>query len=187
MPNLLNNRTAGLSLIELLTVIGIIMLLVAISLPVVQSVRNSVRGTQAVNQVQGLYAACEVYAMEDRRRLPPPVEADLSLRTNLGGSGPARTLDLLRERGCEWRVADLGPESATGRVLLDAWRRPVRYQSDIDMDATADKPAALADWNAKEVEPYAYVWSLGRPSGAGDAADADTTHAEHWIYKKNSK
>lgn len=178
-------RTAGFSLVELLVVIGIILVLAAIALPVIGAVRNSVRKTQTTSQVQGLYAACEVYAIEDRRHLPPPMEVDLTLRTALGTSLAPRTLDLLRDRGCQWQSEQLGPDEVNGRALLDAWRRPVRYHPDDDMDTVIDKPAAQADWNAKSSEPFSYVWSLGRPSG-DDAADAATSNAANWIYVKTS-
>lgn len=175
--------TAGFSLIELLVVIGIILVLAGIALPVIGVIRNSVRHTQTSSQVQGLYAACEVYAIEDRRHLPPPAETDLTLRTALGTSLAPRTLDLLRERGCQWQSAQLGPDEATGRALLDAWRRPLRYQPDLNMDTVIDKPAPQADWNAKSSEPFSYVWSLGKPGG-DDAADAAVANAASWIYVK---
>jgi prepilin-type N-terminal cleavage/methylation domain-containing protein len=181
-----SSATAGFSLVEILVVIGIILMLTAIAVPVIATVRNSVRNTQTTSQVQGLYAGCEVYAMEDRRRMPPPMEADLSLRTSLNTSLAPRTLDLLRDRGVMWESAQLGPDEATGRALLDAWHRPIRYQPDVNMDGVFDKPAPQADWNAKSNEPFPYVWSLGKPSGAGDIADADPAKADHWIYVKTS-
>jgi prepilin-type N-terminal cleavage/methylation domain-containing protein len=176
-------RTAGFSLVELLVVIGIILVLAGIALPVIGAVRNAVRKTQTTGQVQGLYAACEVYAIEDGRHLPPPVETDLTLRTALGTSLAPRTLDLLRDRGCQWQSSQLGPDEATGRALLDAWRRPIRYQPDVNMDTVIDKPAAQADWNAKSSEPFSYVWSIGKPGG-DDAADAAAANAANWIYVK---
>lgn len=175
--------TAGFTLVELLVVIGIILVLTAIAVPSIGVVRNSVRNTQTVSQVQGLYAGCEVYAMEDHRHMPPPMETDLSLRTALNTSLTPRTLDLLRDRGVMWESAQLGPDEATGRALLDAWRRPFRYKPDINMDGVFDKPAPQDDWNAKKNEPFPYLWSLGKPSG-NDAADADQSAAARWIYVK---
>ena len=162
-------------------VIGIILVLAAIAIPVVNVARQAVRKTQTTAQVQGLYAACEVYAIEDRRHLPPPAEVDQTLRTALGSSLAPRTLDLLRDRGCQWQSEQLGPDAATGRPLLDAWRRPLRYQPDANMDGVIDKPAPMADWNAKASEPFPYVWSLGKPSG-DDAADAASANSAQWIY-----
>lgn len=178
-------HSAAFTLIELLTVIGIMLVLVAIAIPAIASVRHASRNANTTGLIQSLQAACEVYAIEDRRRLPPPVEADFSLRAAPDGQ-PPRTLDLLRDRGMNWRLDMLGPEEATGRPLLDGWKRLVRYQSDIDMDTTADRPAPQTDWNAKAREPYAYLWSMGKPSGKGDAADADPAWAEHWIYTRSS-
>lgn len=177
--------TAAFTLIELLTVIGIILVLTAIALPAIGTIRNSARATQTASQVQGLYAGCEVYAMEDRRRMPPPMESDLTLRTSQGSNLAARTLDLLRDRGCMWETSQLGEQEATGRALLDAWRRPLRYQPDVDMDGVMDKPAPQADWNAKSSEPFPYLWSLGKPSG-NDATDAAAASAGRWIYVKTN-
>jgi type II secretory pathway pseudopilin PulG len=176
---------AGFTLIELLTVFGIILVLTAIALPAIGAIRNSARAAQTATQVQAIYAACQVYALEDRHRMPPPAEADLTLRTAQGSALSNRTLDLLNDRGIQIDTTHLGPVEATGRALLDGWRRPLRYQPDIDMDGSTDKPAPQADWNAKSDEPYPYVWSLGRPSG-DDVADADASAAAHWIYVKTS-
>lgn len=177
--------TTGFSLIELLVVISILLVLVGVLVPVIQTVRTSVRVTQTTSQVQGIYAACEVYAMEDRRHMPPPMEVDHTLRTALGTDGSPRTLDLLRDRGCSWQSDQLDSDPIA-RSLLDAWRRPILYQPDVNMDGIIDRPAAQVDWNAKQLEPHSYVWSLGRPSGNGDVADADANHSGHWIYKKTS-
>lgn len=179
------SATAGFSLIEVLVVVGIITVLAAIAVPVIGSIRTSARTTQSASQVQGLYAACEVYAMEDRRRMPPPMEADLTLRTTQNTGLAARTLDLLRDRGASWESAQLGPDEGTGRALLDAWRRPLRYQADIDMDGVPDRPAPRTDWNAKGNEPYPYVWSLAKPSG-DEVADAAIVSAPRWIYVKTA-
>ncbi|MBN8525500.1 MAG: type II secretion system protein [Planctomycetes bacterium] len=178
-------RHAGFTLVELLTVIGILLVLVAIALPAVNSVRNAARTSTTTNLVQGLQVAVESYVIEDRRHLPPPMEADLSLRAARDGEAP-RTLDLLRSRGMEWRLEMLGPEEANGRPLVDGWKRMIRYQPDTDMDRSPDRPAPRDDWNAKGREPFAYLWSLGKPSGAGDAADADPSQAERWIYTRSS-
>lgn len=177
--------TAGFTLVELLVVIGIILVLTAIALPAIGAIRNAARSAQTGTQVRALYAACQVYALEDRQRMPPPAEADLSLRTALGSPLANRTLDLLGERGIQIDSAQLGPAEATGRALLDGWRRPLRYLPDVDMDGSADKPAPQADWNAKGDEPYPYVWSLGKPSG-DDAADADPAAGPRWIYATTS-
>lgn len=175
---------AALTLVELLVVIGIILLLTAIALPAVGAIRNAARQAQATGQVQALTAGCEVYALEDRQRRPPPAETDLALRTGLRAELPARNLDLLEERGIRYENAQLAEADPRGRVLLDPWRRPLRYQPDTDMDGTADKPAPQEDWNAKDAEPYPYLWSLGRPVDDGDAAPAA---AGRWIYVRTTK
>jgi len=175
----------ALTLIELLVVIGIILLLTAISLPAIKAIRHAARMAQTTTQVQALTAGCEVYALEDRQHLPPPAEAGLDLRTGALDGLPARSLDLLQARGVHFESAQLGPAEPNGRQLLDAWYRPIRYQPDIDMDGTADKPAPQSDWNAKGNEPYPYVWSYGKPS-RDETADEAPAAATRWIYVRTA-
>jgi hypothetical protein len=54
------------------------------------------------------------------------------------------------------------------------------------MDGVLAKPAPRSDWNAKAIEPYAYIWSLGAPSGAGDTADADPARSDRWLYQRTT-
>lgn len=169
-------------MIELIVAIAIVVVLVSLLMPAIGMVRDSVRRTKTVGLIDGLTAALELYALEDGRRRFPPVEADQSMRTN-GDTGPLLTLDLLRERGSQWRHDDLDP---SGR-LIDAWRRQVRYTVDDRIDKVIDRPApAKTGWNPKGREPFGYVWSLGRPSG-NETADADPADASRWLYHGVSK
>ena len=181
----------GFTLTELIVTSAIIVVLVSMLLPAIGLVRNSVRRAKTQTLLDGLCSAVEIYSLEDPRRRYPPVEADKSLRTSTNTSGTALTLDLLRERGSGWRNADLDSSSGTGvnDRLIDAWRRPVRYTIDDNMDKVivADRPAPLAvDWNPKDREPFAYIWSLGKPSG-DDVADADSANYSRWLYRGGAK
>lgn len=164
------------TLVELLVTIAIVLVLVAMIIPGVGMVRDSVKRSKTVGLITGLTGALEIYAMEDGRHRYPPVETDQSMRTN-GDVGALRNLDLLRERGSQWRNADLDADR-----LVDAWRRPVRYTVDDLIDKLIARPAPLlTSWNAKSREPFGYVWSLGRPKG-DEAADADPANADRWLY-----
>lgn len=177
---------AAMTLVELLVVITVIVVLIGLLMPAIAVVRNATHKAAATAMIQGLTAACEVYAMEDRQKRMPPAETDDTLRTSLGTGQPLRTLDLLRALGAEWRTEQLGLAGATGRPLIDGWNRTVRYRPDIVMDGTMTKPAPQDDWNAKKQEPYPYIWSLGAPTGKGDTYDQDPARASRWIYKKTT-
>jgi len=104
-------------------------------------------------------------------------------------------LTLLSLKGYSVNTQELDPEPTSfPRALVDGWYRPIRYVLDgpfraggvinhSAMNGTADRPASRDDWNPRGVEPFAYVWSLGRPKGT-DAADRNAANAENWIYKK---
>ena len=171
------------TLVELLVTISIILVLMALLIPAIGMVRDSVRRAKTVALIDGLTAAAEIYAMEDGRHRYPPVEADQSMRTN-NDVGALRSLDLVRERGAQWRHADLdtAPGSSAPDRLVDAWRRPIHYVVDDLIDKVIARPAPLkTDWNPKSREPFGYVWSLGKPSG-DEVADADPNDASRWLY-----
>lgn len=54
-------RSAGLTLVETLIVITIIIVVVSIALPVIGKVRKSARITQSVSQMRQIYVAIEIY------------------------------------------------------------------------------------------------------------------------------
>ena len=99
-----------------------------------------------------------------------------------------RCLDLLTDRGLTWSRSELEITAVAGSAgyLVDAWGRGMYYRADVTLDGTIWKPAALSDWNAKGVEPYAYVWSLGQPTRNSDAVDAAVANAPRWIYRKTT-
>ncbi len=169
----------GMTLIEVMVTMAILLVLTAIVLPGIALVRKSVRSAGALAQVTAIHNAINVYQGEDPRQRFPPVEADATLATRLGGSGAMKALDLLRQCGLEWRMEQV----SEGGALLDPWRRALRCPLDVDMDGVADRPAERSDWNARGNEPFAYVHSLGSPR---DDADGLPVSADRWIYHRSA-
>jgi type II secretory pathway pseudopilin PulG len=165
-------------MIELMITVAVIVVLLAIALPGMALVRNSVRSAGALAQVTAVHNAIGIYQGEDPRQRFPPVLADATLVTRLDGTGALGALDLLRECGLEWRMEQV----SDGGALLDPWRRALRCPLDVDMDGVADRPAARSDWNARGNEPFAYVHSLGIPR---DVADGLPASADRWIYLRS--
>lgn len=64
-------RRSGFTLIELLTVIAIVGVLAAITIPVVTNVRRSARSAQCVSNLRQIGVALGLYVMDHRNTLPP--------------------------------------------------------------------------------------------------------------------
>lgn len=179
-------RCRGLSMIEILTVVSIIAVLAAILLPALNVVRNRSKVASTRAMVSAISLALEQYRLEDmRRKLPPADGATLQYETD--ESKPPTTLNLIETAGYQTAVAHLLPPNGTRREHGDAWQRALRYQLDATTTGGAVKPAPLDDWNASGVQPFAYVWSLGRPRGS-EADDAQVAQAAgNWIYRTAGK
>ncbi len=171
---------SGFTLIEVLVVCAVVAVLMGLLIPAVAFVRERGRRIEAATMVAALQAAARIYADEDPRRRFPPQTPDHLLRIR-AGDAPGN-LDLLMRAGLKdgaHRFAAAG--DGVGRVLLDPWDRPYRYAIDDDMDGACERPdPAKLEWNARDLEPFAYCWSLGSPRG-GDA-DAVPGDSPQWIY-----
>lgn len=193
----------GFTLIEILVTISIITVLVSLLIPGIGLVRKAVRRTETRTLVDGVAAAMEVYRLEDDRRRFPGGYDDQSLRTSDAGGTPD-VLDLLRERGSGWLAKNLAPAppaplagpladppAESRQMLVDAWRRQIRYVTDIGAHGRLVTPftapgGAPADWNPKRQQPFAYVWSLGKPIN-NDTSDALDTNVANWIYRGSAR
>lgn len=181
----------ALSLIEILVVVAIILVLAGLLVPVIGMVRESARSATTANLVATLDAAMRTYADEDPRHFFPVPAPDLRLIYD--PAQPTATLTVMEGFGYAIPIQQVdGPGKKGTNALLDGWSRPLRYQLDgqrlgtVDPTATdrvADRPAPVADWNPRGLEPFAYVWSIGRPK-ADDASDALPANAAAWIYQR---
>jgi prepilin-type N-terminal cleavage/methylation domain-containing protein len=193
----------GFTLIEILVTISIIAVLVSLLIPGIGLVRNAVRRSETRALIDGLAGAMETYRLVDGRHRFPGGYDDQSLRTADPGGTPD-VLDLLRELGSGWLAKNLAPAppapltgpladppAESNQMLVDAWRRQIRYVTDIGADGRLVTPftapgGAPADWNPKRQQPFAYVWSLGKPTG-DDTADALDANVANWIYRGSAR
>lgn len=174
----------GFTLIELLTVISIILILCAILIPVIGSIRTRSMTAAARSTVSALYVAVEEYRQEDaRHKYPPQASSGDLLLYETNGAQPRQALNLLEVVGYQPPAHSLEVSSGTVKMHVDPWRRGFHYQLDAASSGGAVKPANLADWNPTGLQPYPYFWSIGKIRGT-DAADALPANASgYWIYR----
>jgi type II secretory pathway pseudopilin PulG len=182
----------GFSLLEMLIVLLVIMILAGLLFPVVGMIRNAARKAAARTLVRDLHMALRTYADEDPQRRFPPADADSFMRFDVRPTGTL-VLNQLMGVGLKDGIQTLKPDPANDhyKVLVDPWMRPYRYSVDAIADGNLQRPAPKTDWNAREVEPFAYVWSLGTPfHGAWSLwtadPDADPANSKNWIYVQNT-
>lgn len=179
------------TLIELMTAISIIMLLVGMlaagGMVVLQHARKSATRALIAQVGQALHA----YRDEDSRRRFPPALADQTIRYRVEGAYAAPQVaiaSLLMKQGLPIH-GDMLEEDAGGRFLADRWGGPIHYHVDETVDGTPDRPldgagqpvrvpGDVTDWNPQGDQPYAYVWSRGRPQADGGLR----VKATDWIY-----
>ena len=190
---------SGFTMVEMLVVVGIVVVLVSLLFPIISSLGESSRRQQAAQTVAHLTDALREYASEDPTRSFPVQEADLFIREDPNASS-FHLINALTQMQSEGGLQKLVRDQANNGtlVLVDPWKRPYRYQLDnagsatpnVSVNPTRPDPAKL-DWNARNLVPFGYVWSLGSPlhgsSGLWyDDPDAVAGTGAPWIYSKTS-
>ncbi len=168
-------------------------------LTVVPMLRESQRKAEARNVVSQVQMAIQQYGQEDPTRSLPPAESDTLVRYD-PTNGSFHLLNAVVSMHLDGGVREMMPDPANAgmRILIDPWRRPYHYQLDnagaanptLAVAATRPNPA-FADWNARGLVPFGYVWSLGSPKlgqpgmMSGDP-DALPVNLAPWIYVKTT-
>lgn len=175
----------GVTLIEILVVIAIIMVLVGLLIPALAVVRHKANRSSAAQTVAELQTALDLYRRDDAQRRFPAPAADLSI-------GPVLLEDLDRRGLWSWGSRERDDQ---GR-LLDPWGTTYRYS--LTRPAPSRGADRLLTWNwdaaaghesrwgerplagggrSAGALPFAYIWSLGRPAQADDATE--------WIFPED--
>ena len=189
---------AGMSMIEIMIVMSIIVILVGILVPVLVMARTATNKTFARETVMELRTAFDLYRAEDpQKRYPEIRPGDLGIDADL--------IDLLETRAMWARgKRELDP---TTRLLVDPWNEPYRYDlthpltyatpplnpDDLhgwnwDPDATPPRPRrwgenVVLDPAAGTIGsgplPFPYLWSIGRKGSMDDAST--------WIFAEDGQ
>lgn len=187
-------RTA-FTLIELLVVITVIMLLIGMLASGGMMILQRAHRASSEQTVHAVVQAMLLYRDEDERRRFPPEAADHTLRHRAEGAyagGTTNVATLLMKQGLAIHGEQLSSDGS-GEYLADAWGEPIHYQLDAVVDGTPHRPLDAAglpvrvpdevtDWNPRGEQPFAYVWSCGRPGAQFDRRD----HAKSWVYHREA-
>jgi hypothetical protein len=89
----------GMTIIEVMVVIGVVILVAALALPFIGGMRNHQHGARPLKdstQIRGIIQACAIWAQNNQDRYPTPSEIDLNgdtIARPAGLVGPDRRLD----------------------------------------------------------------------------------------------
>ena len=156
MPNAIGSRGArvGFTMIELLTVMGIIIILMAILLPVVATVRRKVYEADTTAQISRLQAACQNY-FQDFSGYPGPLPDYMV--SGFGGPIPTGTLQVpCYPPGASTPIKVLTSSENLVLGLLGGLKIDPVTPSNIDYDPTLllRGPQSLNQVNPKQYPPY---------------------------------
>jgi prepilin-type N-terminal cleavage/methylation domain-containing protein len=143
-----SSRPSGFTLVELLVVIGIIALLAAILLPVVQGIFKNADILKAKNEVQEIRKAVEAYYNTYGRLPIVPSSEDVTLSeadsrkvirilTSVPGDNDAKTANPKEKIFLELK------EINKDGIMLDPWETQYRMRLDKDLDGRIDFKSVL--------------------------------------------
>ncbi|NRA37259.1 MAG: hypothetical protein HRU15_03910 [Planctomycetes bacterium] len=177
-------------MIEMLTVIGIILLLAAIVSPIAMSVYDSAERTEVRDEVIRLTAVWDLIKVEDGTY--PEPEVGETLTWDPSEVAPGLLNGVISKYNFSISSARLNDQNN----FIDVWGDPIKYvkgdyKNRIDKlskDRLTDNPqdenkpigdplvdiAYDSDWNPDNKGGFAYIWSYG-----GEESDE-----EQWIYQK---
>jgi prepilin-type N-terminal cleavage/methylation domain-containing protein len=206
----------GFTLIEVLVVITVILILIAALMPAAHLIHNQALRGSALHLVSELSSGFDEYRAEDALHLyptPPAPGQDAAHWLEMDPAHPTGVLMLLQCHSAYVASAkdlDQNANDPWHLCLVDPWGDPYLYQLDggyiapgppaaLDthlMNHQADRPVAAIGtvaqaiaptWNAAGKEPFAYLWSIGVPTGNGFAADTQPANWRNWIYVPTSQ
>jgi type II secretory pathway pseudopilin PulG len=183
------------SLPETLVVVIIILALLSLLLPLVGTLRESSRRNQARRVVGQIDMALREYRTESPTKSLPPAEPDGLIRWDPSDQQP-HLINFMATMQMDGGIQQRAPDPQNGGlfVLLDPWRRPYHYvldaagSSDPTQAVQPSRPdPALLNWNALNLVPFGYVWSLGSPLHGHQGQmtndpDAAPGTGAPWIY-----
>ena len=174
-------QPTGFTLIELLMVISIIAVLASLLFPAISGIRNSVNKSRAMADLDAVAMAMWNYRQEDPRKRFPSASASGLHDGPLTYSRDADSVLGVLSSKYPWD-GYLQRLDSDG-YWIDPWERPYRMR----VGGSASRPfAGFTDWNARNETTFAYLWSLGVPSG-DDAADLAPSTTPAWVYRAAGK
>ena len=138
MSTVARSARRGLTLVELLAVVAIIVLLVALLLPAVQSAREAARRTHCANNLKQMMTAMHAYASQNADRFPPgsPAKTGATTVNDVYHGLFSHLLPYLDQMPvwAGWNVTDVNPGgnarryTAIATYICPSWTAPPVFQ-----------------------------------------------------------
>jgi prepilin-type N-terminal cleavage/methylation domain-containing protein/prepilin-type processing-associated H-X9-DG protein len=160
-------RRAAFTLIELLTVIAIIAILAGILVPTVQGVFAHARASQGQNNLHSIGVALQLYATDNKNRLPAPTGTGSSGNSNVASNptGKSWVWEIMPFAGMQVPTDGSTPHWTSNNVLFDP-----QYLSVQGSIADEDTPVLGYGMNIYPYRPNPKSDPQNRGSGSADIA-----------------
>jgi len=173
----------GVTLVELLVVLGIIGILAALVLVAMEAVWGHADREEAASTVKRLYLAIEDYKLYGPTKEYPVDDTDnhVLFTPTAGYTGTDHILDKLKNTrsGQELFQFDHNALGDSGETLMDPWEQPYFY--DLDGDSLAP-PAGWTDWG---VTHQVKIFSCGEKNCKSDLSAPTSWNKTLMIYRKD--